>query len=203
MIEILIEQITGIISQIGHLGVFLLMLLESTMAPLPSELVMPFAGFLVALNKMDLLTVLIVATLGSLVGSLISYWIGYHFGIRFTRKFGKFFLLNEEHLKKAEKWFKRLGGRTIFFSRFVPGVRHVISIPAGVGKMNIFKFAALTVLGAGIWNTFLTWLGFVLQKNYVLVYEYTHYIDLVIVFIVAVLLIYYINKIIEARKNKK
>lgn len=203
MIELLISQITGIIFSIGHFGIFVLMAAESTVFPLPSELIMPFAGFLVALNKMDALTVIIAATIGSLCGSLISYWIGYHFGIKVVRKFGKYLLLDEEHLKKAEKWFKKFGGRTIFISRFIPGVRHVISIPAGIGKMNLFKFSILTVLGAGIWNTFLMYLGFMLEKNYNIIYEYTSYIDLIILFIIIVLIIYYISRIIQARKNKK
>jgi membrane protein DedA with SNARE-associated domain len=203
MIEILIDKITGIILGISHLGVFILMLLESTMAPLPSELVMPFAGFLVALNKMDALSVIAAATLGSLCGSLISYWLGRHFGIKIVNKFGKYLLLEEEHLKKAEKWFKRRGGITVFISRFVPGVRHVISIPAGVGKMNLLKFSVLTVIGAGIWNTFLMYLGFMLERNYNLVYEYTSYIDMILLFIVSVLVIYYISRIIKSRNNAK
>jgi membrane protein DedA with SNARE-associated domain len=202
MIEILISQITGIISAVSYAGVFLLMLLESTMFPLPSELIMPFAGFLVALNKMDVLTLIIAATLGSLAGSLFSYWLGRHFGHRIVRRFGKYLLLDNEHLKKAEKWFKNYGGRTVFISRFIPGIRHVISIPAGIGKMNIFKFSLLTVIGAGIWNTFLAWLGFILERNYNIVYKYTSYIDMLIVFIVCVLVIYYIYKIIDSRKAK-
>jgi len=201
MIELLVDKVTGIISLIGYLGIFLLMALESTAFPLPSELVMPFAGFLVAKGGMSFVVVIVVSTLGSLLGSLVSYYIGYYGGHRFVKRFGKYFLLDAEHLRKAEKWFLKRGKKTIFFSRFVPGVRHVISIPAGIGKMKIAKFSVFTFLGAGIWNTILLLIGFILEKNWKIVYNYSRYIDMILVFLVVILIIYYVYYLIN-RKSK-
>jgi len=203
MIEILVDKITGLISLIGYLGVFLLMMLESTMIPIPSELVMPFAGFLVASGKMNFIALIIVAVLASLIGSLISYFIGHRYSKHVIRKFGKYLLLDEKHLDKAENWFKAHGGKTIFFSRFVPGLRHVISIPAGTGKMDLFSFSFFTFIGAGIWNTFLAYLGFVLEKNWKIISQYSSYVDMILIFIIAALLVYYIVKMISVKNHSK
>jgi len=202
MIEILVDKITGLISTIGYPGIFFLMFLESTLVPLPAELVMPFAGFLVALGKMSLLQAIIAAMLGTLSGSLFGYWLGYRFSSKIVKKFGKYLLMHEGHLNQAQKWFKRHGNKTIFFSRFVPGVRHVISIPAGAGKMNLLKFSIFTLLGAGIWNSFLLYLGYTLQKNWEIVYQYTEIVDLFVYFIVIALITYYVYNILKARKIK-
>jgi membrane protein DedA with SNARE-associated domain len=191
MIELIVDKITGIISLISYFGIFILMALESTAFPLPSELVMPFAGFLVAEGKMSFVAVILTSTLGSLAGSLLSYYIGYYGSYKFVKKFGKYFLLNREHLKKAEKWFSKHGKRTVFFSRFVPGVRHVISIPAGIGKMKLAKFSLFTILGAGIWNTVLLTAGFILEKNWKIVYSYSKYIDIILIFLVIAAIVYY------------
>jgi membrane protein DedA with SNARE-associated domain len=191
MIEIFVGEITKFISAVGYLGVFLLMTLESTVFPLPSELVMPFAGFLVARGTFSWWGVIIVSSLGGLVGSLISYLIGYHGRMPFIRKFGKYFLLDEEHLEQAEQWFHKHGGITIFIGRFIPGVRHVIAIPAGIGKMNLWKFSSYTLIGCALWNAFLIWTGYVLEKNWELVYNYTEYIDMFIVFVLIIAITYY------------
>jgi membrane protein DedA with SNARE-associated domain len=198
--ELIVNYVTAFISAVSYAGIFVLMFLESTMIPLPSELVMPFAGFLVALEQMNLWAAIIFATLGSLAGSLFGYWLGHRFSGRLVRKFGKYFLLNKEHLAKAQKYFKSHGNKTIFFSRFIPGIRHVISVPAGAGKMNLKKFSVLTVLGAGIWNTFLLYLGYILQKNWQTVYRYSGYVDMIVIAIIALLLVYYIYKIIDTKK---
>jgi len=195
--EFLVNSITTFISAVSYIGIFILMLLESTLIPLPSELVMPFAGFLVALGKMNLWLVIIFSTLGSLAGSLIGYWIGRKYSKSFIKKFGKYLLIEVEHLKKAEKWFKKYGNKTIFFSRFIPGVRHVISVPAGTAKMSLKKFSILTLIGAGIWNSFLLWLGYVLEKNWQIVYSYTKIIDMLVIAIIFLLIIYYAYKIMQ------
>jgi membrane protein DedA with SNARE-associated domain len=197
--ELIVNYVTAFISAVSYAGLFVLMFLESTMIPLPSELVMPFAGFLVALEQMNLWAVIIFATLGSLAGSLFGYWLGRRYSHGFVRKFGKYLLLEKEHLAKAQKYFKSHGNKTIFISRFIPGIRHVISIPAGVGKMNLKKFSVLTILGAGIWNTFLLYLGYILQKNWQIVYKYSGYVDMIIIVIIFLLLVYYVSKIIEKK----
>jgi len=203
IVDLFVNNITAFVTSVGYWGIFFLMALESTMFPLPSELVMPFAGFLVANLTFGFWTVLIASTLGCLAGSLFSYYLGYYGGIPFVRKFGKYFLINEGHMKKSEEWFANKGDITILIGRFIPGIRHVISIPAGVSRMNVFEFSIFTVIGAGIWNAILIGLGYLLEKNWKLVYAYTEYVDMFIVFILAIALIYYITYVISERRKRK
>ena len=187
LFEFLFEFVLVIIQQLGYIGVFLLMLLESTMAPVPSELVMPFAGFLAAQGVMDFWLVMIVATLGSITGSLISYWIGRVLEHETILKFGKFFLINKHDLDIAHEWFNKYGGMIIFACRFVPAVRHVISIPAGFAEMDLKKFIVFTAAGAFLWNLILAYAGVILQENWTVLNEYFSIIDVfVIVAIIAV-----------------
>lgn len=193
----------SIISSIGYLGVFLLMVFESMILPVPSELVMPFAGFLIASGEMKFLWIVVFATLGSLVGSLISYYIGKYGGNRFVKRHGKYFLLDQEHLMNTEKWFSKKGELTIFIGRFIPIVRHVISIPAGIGKMNLKKFMLYTVLGAGIWNAFLTYIGFVLGNNWESISQYSDYVSFGVLGIIIIIVGYFIIKQIKKRRKQK
>lgn len=203
IINLLIDNVTAFISAVGYWGVFFLMALESTMFPLPSELVMPFAGFLVANRTFDFFTVLVASTLGCLAGSLFSYYLGYYGGKPFVRRFGKYFLLDERHLKKSEEWFNKKGHLTVLIGRFIPGIRHVISIPAGFGKMNIIEFSTFTIIGAGIWNAFLLWMGYLLEKNWQIVYHYTGYIDILLVFIIIIAVSYYVSYLFSEKKKRK
>lgn len=204
MIEIIVDKITTIVSAIGYLGVFILMTLESTVFPIPSEGVLPFAGFLVADKLFSFWFALIAATLGTLTGSLTSYFLGKHGGVGFVRRFGKYFLLDEQHLIKSEKWFQNRGNITIFLGRFVPGLRHVISVPAGVGKMNVWSFSIFTVLGAGIWNASLIYAGYLLEKNWQLVYHYSSYIDMFVIIAIFGVIVYYVNYLISHyRKSRR
>jgi membrane protein DedA with SNARE-associated domain len=164
-----------IISFFGYFGVFILMAGESMIVPIPSELVMPFAGFLSATGHLNFFIVILVSSLGSIAGSLISYWMGHKGGNRLVMHFGKYLLLDVEDLKKTEKWFKHSGEKTVLISRFIPIVRHFISIPAGIGKMNLKKFIIYTLIGATIWNTFLAYLGYLLGANWELVKAYSEY----------------------------
>jgi membrane protein DedA with SNARE-associated domain len=193
----------SIISSIGYLGVFLLMVMESMIFPVPSELVMPFAGFLISGGEMSFTLVILFATLGSLVGSLLSYFLGRYGGKRFVLRYGKYFLLNEEHLINAEKWFSKKGDLTIFIGRFIPLVRHVISIPAGVGKMDIKKFMIYTVIGAGMWNAFLAYVGFVLGNNWEAIKQYSDYISWAVLAIIIIVGAYFLWKEIKKRRKKE
>ncbi len=189
------------ISALGYFGILFLMALESMIFPLPSELVMPFAGFLVSKGSFSFLTVLIVSTFGSLIGSLISYYIGKYLGIGFIKKFGKYVLLDEEDLEKTENWFAKGGEKTIFISRFIPVVRHFISIPAGVAKMNIEKFCIYTFIGAGIWNGFLLWLGYILGVHWQEVRNYSEYLTIVVTILLVLAVIYFVYKHIVKKLN--
>jgi membrane protein DedA with SNARE-associated domain len=187
----------AIISASAYPGIFLLMMLESMFFPVPSEAVMPFAGFLlVGVTKLTWTGIIVVATMGSLTGSLISYIVGFYGGEPFVRRFGKFFLIKESHLEMSHRFFNTRGQTTIFIARFIPVVRHFISIPAGAAKMNILKFALYTLIGAGIWNSLLTFLGFKLKQNWNTVMAYSHYIDATMIVILTIAVGYYLYRII-------
>ncbi|MGY4884066.1 MAG: DedA family protein [Nanobdellota archaeon] len=193
----------NVISSLGYFGIFFLMVLESMIFPMPSELVMPFAGFLISTGEMSFIFVVLFATLGSIVGSLISYYIGRYGGDKFVLKYGKYFLLNQEHLKNTEKWFSKKGELTIFIGRFVPVVRHFISIPAGVGKMDLKKFSFYTIIGAGIWNFFLAYVGFVLGNNWERISQYSDYLSWGVLIIVVIVGAYFLWKEIKKRRLKR
>jgi membrane protein DedA with SNARE-associated domain len=180
MVEHLAEYFTYAIEQGGYLGAGLLMALESMVAPVPSELVMPFVGFLVVEGKFSLTAAILVTSLGSIIGSLVSYYMGYYGGRPVVLKLGRYLLLNREHLEWTELWFSRHGSWTIFVSRFIPVVRHLISIPAGLGRMRVLPFVIYTLIGATIWNSFLLFCGYKLRKNWTLVEQYTKELDIAV-----------------------
>ena len=171
---------TWFINQCGYVGVFLLMALESMVAPIPSELVMPFAGFLIFTGEFNVVPVIVASTLGSIVGSLLSYGLGM-LGKPVVLRYGRYLLLNPHHLEWTEKFFARHGGKTIFISRFIPVVRHLISIPAGLARMPLIPFILYTAVGATLWNGFLTYLGFRLRQNWPVIQKYTHILDYFVV----------------------
>ena len=187
----------------GYFGAGLLMALESMIAPIPSEAVMPFVGFLVADGKWNLWLAIGVTSLGSIIGSLISYYMGYYGGKPLVLKVGRYLLLNPHDLVITEKFFHRRGGlATVFISRFVPVVRHLISIPAGMGRMNIWKFSFFTIIGAGMWNAFLTYVGFVLKSNWDEVMKYSHIIDVVVVVCLLAIVGLYVYRHLKKRAVK-
>jgi len=190
------------ISLLGYFGVFFLMVLESMIFPIPSELVLPFAGFLISRGEMTFLLVVLFSTLGSLVGSLLSYYLGKYGGKKFVLKYGKYFLLNKKHLINTEKWFSKKGELTIFIGRFIPIVRHIISIPAGIGKMNLKKFMIYTLIGAGIWNAFLTYIGFILGNNWERIQEYSDYVSFGVLGILVILMGYFVYRQIKKKKKE-
>jgi membrane protein DedA with SNARE-associated domain len=165
----------------GYFGAGLLMALESMIAPVPSEAVMPFVGFLVADGSWNLWIAIGVTSLGSVIGSLISYAMGYYGGKPVVLKVGKYLLLNPHDLFVTEKFFHRRGGvATVFISRFIPVVRHLISIPAGIGRMPLAPFLVATLIGATMWNSFLLFCGMKLREHWAVVQTYSHQIDLVV-----------------------
>jgi len=180
LFEIVFNVALNIISSLGYLGVFVLMTLESMVFPIPSEAVMPFAGFLVASGSMDFIAVIIASTLGSIFGSLVSYYIGMK-GEIFIEKHGKLFLLNKKDMNSAKAFFKKHGEKTIFVSRFIPVIRHLISIPAGLGRMDLKKFILYTTAGAAMWNAFLAYLGFILKEKWNEIVAYSQYLDIIAV----------------------
>jgi membrane protein DedA with SNARE-associated domain len=198
--EFIASYATHLIETLGYPSVFALMAMESMVFPIPSEAVMPFAGFLIEQKVFTFWAVALVSTLGSICGSLISYYIGFYFGMPFVKKFGKYALLDIKELEITENFFKKRGEITILICRFIPVVRHLISIPAGTGKMNILKFSIFTIIGAGIWNFFLTYVGFVLKKNWAEVMKYSHLIDIAVVLLLLSLVCLYIARHLKKKK---
>jgi membrane protein DedA with SNARE-associated domain len=190
----LFELITSFINYGGYSVILLLMILESMIFPIPSEAVMPFAGFLISQGNLLWLGVIIFSSLGSIIGSIISYYIGLYGGRNFIEKYGKYFLLNKKHLEWTEKWFTKNGSLTIFISRFIPIIRHLISVPAGIGRMNIKLFLLFTFLGATIWNTLLVYIGFLLNKNWNLINAYSKQIDICIIILIIIFIVWFIYR---------
>ncbi len=147
------------VEQWGYVGVFVLMAMESSIIPVPSEVVMPPAAFWAAQGKMDFWLVVLAGTVGSYVGSAINYWVAQWVGFPIIRKYGKYFLLPEEKVRMAEAWVKQYGVVGIFVARLLPVVRHLISIPAGVFRMPFLAFSVVTTVGAGLWCFILSWFG--------------------------------------------
>ena len=199
------------IRQGGLWGAAGMMALESMIAPVPSEVVMPPLGFLIYKTQMGLLApgepavnwtnAILATSIGSLIGSLISYYLGYFGGKPLVLKVGKYLFLNEEHLDLTTRWFNRHGSLTVFICRFIPVVRHFISIPAGMARMNLVKFCAYTIIGATIWNTFLMWLGFKLQEHWNKIQEYRDPVDKAIVVLGVIAVVAWVALHVRSKKS--
>ena len=150
------------LNNLNYFSIAILMAIESSFIPFPSEVVMIPAGFLAYQGKLNLILVIFSGIIGSLCGALINYYIGMKLGRTLILKHKKFLFINTNHLEWSEKYFKKHGSKTTFFCRLIPAVRQYISIPAGFAKMDIKKFIIFTTLGAGIWTIFLTFLGYFL-----------------------------------------
>ncbi|MBI2547650.1 MAG: DedA family protein [Candidatus Aenigmarchaeota archaeon] len=194
LVELLVGVVTGVISQVGYVGIFLLMLLESALIPVPSEVIMPFSGFLVASGELNLYYVIAAGTLGNLAGSLIAYFLGSFLGRRLVLRYGRYILIDESHLDLADKWFRKFGSKIIFLSRNLPAVRTYISLPAGITKMNPLKFSFFTLFGSLPWNIILTYIGVILGRNWNAILRYTTFLDIAVIAGVIVLIAWYLRK---------
>lgn len=154
------------ISSLGYGGIVLLMALESACIPIPSEIIMPFAGYLVFNGKFSLFLVVLLGTIGNLIGSMIAYWVGFYGGRPLIEKYGKYVLIRNRDLELAQKWFEKYGNLSIFISRLLPVVRTFISFPAGISKMSFKKFSFYTFIGSLPWSFALTWLGVKMGENW-------------------------------------
>jgi membrane protein DedA with SNARE-associated domain len=168
-IKAIVEYFLLLFEKSGYAGVFFLMALESTLVPIPSEVIMPPAGYLASQGKLSLVGVILAGTFGSLAGALTNYYLALKLGrpalLRFIRRYGKYLLLTEESFKKVEHFWGNHGHISTFVGRLLPGTRHVISIPAGLARMALFLFSIYTTLGALIWCSFLALCGYYFGKN--------------------------------------
>jgi len=197
VIEPIVQWVTDFIGQFGAWGwvaVFILMVLESACIPVPSEAIMPFAGFVVSEGKMSLFAIVAAGVAGNLVGSWIAYWIGLYGGRPFIDKYGKYVLLRHHHLDLAESWFDRWGAPTVFFSRCLPIVRTFISLPAGMARMPFWKFTLYTTLGCVPWVFMLGYVGVKLGEHWERIRTYLHYLDYAVVAAIVVAIVWWVVK---------
>ncbi len=198
MIGIIISAITSFIintiSSLGYFGVGALMALESACVPLPSEVIMPFAGFLVAEGRFTMLGVTLAGALGCLVGSVVAYAVGAWGGRGFIEKYGKYILISHHDLAIADNFFNKYGSAAIFFSRLLPVIRTFISLPAGIAKMNFPKFAIYSFLGSVPWSYGLAYLGKVMGDNWDTLGVYFHKFDFVIVVVILIGVVWYVRR---------
>ena len=207
MLEQISSSIIHLIQSTGYLGIFILMTLESALIPIPSEITMPFAGFLAAQGSLSFTLVVFAGAIGNLMGSLIAYYIGYFLEenviLKNVKKYGKFVLISEHDLEKANKWFGKYGDRIVFLSRLLPAVRTFISLPAGIFEMNIWKFSIYTFIGSLIWSLFLTYIGFYFQSRWNVLEQYFRKFDFLILGIIVILVLLYLNHKLKILKFKK
>lgn len=174
MLHTLVNWLLETIGSMGYPGIFLLMAMESSVIPVPSELVMPPAGYLIHQGQMDWLPVILAGTFGSLAGAYANYFAAHYLGRPLILKYGRYVLIPPDKFERVESFFLRHGEISTFIGRLLPVVRHLISIPAGVAGMNHLKFSAYTILGAGIWCSILTWIGYAIGQNRELVVAWSH-----------------------------
>lgn len=192
-----------VIETLGYPGIFMLVVLESTLVPVPSTLVFPFAGFLAAKGLFSLPVVLALNSLGALVGSGISYWIGAAGGKPLLVKYGKYLLIRQKDIEKTENWFATHGKATILIARFVPVVRHIISLPAGIARMRLVPFFVQTFIGATLWGGFLILLGYYMGEHWDTVAAKIKRFDLVIGgAIVVAVLVFAVRFFVKRRRER-
>ncbi|MEM0178380.1 MAG: DedA family protein [Fervidicoccaceae archaeon] len=184
----MVNYSTELILRIGYIGIFILMTLESALIPIPSEVVMTFSGFLVWRGQLNLVLVILAGTLGNLLGAFILYKIGSGPGLSFVEKYGKYFLISEKEIERARNLFIRYGNMIVFSGRMMPAVRTVVSLPAGIAKMKILPFLLLTLVGSIPWNAILTYLGYLLGENWIIVENYARTIDYAAIIIIILLI---------------
>lgn len=166
LFSLISSLVINIISGSGYLGITFLMALESALVPIPSEIIMPFSGFLVFEGRFSLWPVVLSGTIGNLIGSIIAYFFGFYGGRPLIEKYGKYILLSKDDLELSERWFAKYGSWSVFFSRMLPVVRTFIALPAGIARMSFWRFCLYTFLGSLPWSFVLTYAGIVMGENW-------------------------------------
>jgi len=191
MVERLINWLLTTLLTLGYPGILALMAIESSILPLPSELVMPPAGYWIAKGKMSLPIVLVCGTAGSVIGALVNYWVAQLLGRAFVRRFGRYVLLSERSLERAERYFAAHGEISTLVGRLLPVIRHLISIPAGVARMPLARFVSYTAVGAFAWCSVLTGIGYFLGRHEDALRneEVQHYVSRVLVVLIPLLVV--------------
>jgi membrane protein DedA with SNARE-associated domain len=186
----LIGYLSDLIVKFGYAGIFAVTFIENIIAPIPSEFLFPWAGFLASKGDLNIFLIAFSGALGSLVAALVLYYLGHKMSgdksRKFVAKYGKYLFIKEEDIERAENWFKDYGVWTVFLFRLVPLGRTIISIPAGFIKMNVWTFSLLTFAGTFIWCFILTYLGFVLGENWEVIAEYSSEYEKVVILLIII-----------------
>jgi membrane protein DedA with SNARE-associated domain len=185
-------KVTAFISSMGYWGIGIGMAIESCNIPLPSEVILPFGGYLVYKGVLNFYGVAVAGAVGGTIGSLVSYYIGLVGGRAFLERYGKYLGLSHHKLVRAEHWFARYGNSTVFITRLMPGVRTFISLPVGAAKMNVGYFTIYTFIGSLVWSLFLTYIGQKLGENWGLLKPWFHMVDFIIIALIIAAMAYYI-----------
>ena len=190
----------GFVEELGYLGVFVSMTLESALVPIPSEIVVPLAGYLSYEGVFNFWLIVLTATAANLLGSIILYLLGARYGRRLLERYGWLLHVRKSDLERAERWLARYGAVFILIGRMTPALRTVISLPAGIGRMDFWAFSIPTLLGSLPWNLALAYAGFILGQNWIIVEELLGKVDLIVAAALILMLIYLllIRRVIES-----
>lgn len=203
-LEGILLYIKEIISSLGYFGIGGGMLIESACIPLPSEVVLPLAGFMVADGRIDLIGANVAVAVGSMIGSLAAYTVGYYGGRPFILKYGKYFFVSAEHFYKAENTFKKYGSAAVFFGRLLPVIRTFISLPAGIARMDLKKFLLYSLIGMIPWNFALIFLGFKMGQQYeTLVRPIFKKFEYVVIGLILLIILFFVFKTLFKRKKEE
>jgi membrane protein DedA with SNARE-associated domain len=201
IITLLAGFIIGTISRLGYGGVVLLMAIESACIPLPSEIIMPFSGYLVSTGEMNLWLVGLAGAVGCVLGSIMAYYAGAWGGRPFIEKYGKYILISHHDLDLADRWFQRHGDITIFVGRLLPVIRTFIAFPAGVARMSLWRFNLYTFVGSYIWSVGLAWIGMKLGEHWNTLGVYFHRFDAAIGVILFIAVVWYVRRHLQHMKR--
>lgn len=206
MMKLISEVLTSFISSYGYFAIFLLMIAESALIPIPSEVTMVFAGFMSGVGYLNLWVVVLIGALGNLIGSLLAFWLGEKMGEEWIRvairKWGKFLLLHEKDFDTSLGWFKKYGQGITFGSRLLPIVRTFISLPAGIAKMDVKKFSVYTFIGSFIWSGILAYLGLKLGQNWTAIEPYFRKFQFIIIVVALILIGLYIWNHLKKKSSR-
>jgi membrane protein DedA with SNARE-associated domain len=206
MFESILEPIgawiISVISHLGYAGIVVTMGIESACIPLPSEIIMPFSGYLTLTGRFSMWGVSVAGALGCVVGSVVAYWVGVWGGRPFLQKYGKYVLISSRDLATADRWFEKYGEWAIFISRLLPVIRTFISLPAGIARMRFWRFVIYTFLGSLPWCFMLAYVGKVMGENWMSIKVYFHRADIVIGIVIVLGIALFLYRHLKPEKEK-
>ncbi|HOO46572.1 MAG TPA: DedA family protein [Deltaproteobacteria bacterium] len=200
--EYIVAWLVDIIGRLGYIGIIALMFLESSFFPFPSEVVIPPAGYLASRGDMNISLVIVCGIVGSLLGALFNYVLALLLGRPLLMRYGKYLFLPPERFSKVDEFFLDHGEISTFVCRLIPGIRQYISFPAGLARMNLFRFCLYTSLGAGIWVIILAYIGFIVGNNMELVRQYSRHASLALFGCITLIVFFYVRRYIKNHRRK-